>query len=274
MSIPPCTTGTHSTVPDTPATEPAPSNAEIEAKIASSKPQNSEDLPPPIARQPIATGSPRPSPSPAPPEVEEEDEQGCEAPVGATCKRKACGAKFEGGSREGEKCVHHPGQPLFHEGSKGWTCCKRKVLEFDEFMKIQGCTTKDRHVFVGKKKDAGVDGAGQEEELLKEVRSDFYQTGTTVIASLYLKKIDKERSRVTFSNDDTVGLDLHTSDGKVYKNSMRTFGKIEPEKSAYKILGTKLELTLAKNDGIGWPVLKADDPHTGEIIQAGRAGRV
>jgi hypothetical protein len=39
-------------------------------------------------------------------------------------------------------------------------------------------------------------------------------------------------------------------------------------------MGTKLELTLAKADGLGWPVLRSDDKHTGEIIQAGRAGRV
>jgi hypothetical protein len=51
--------------------------------------------------------------------------------------------------------VYHPGVPLFHEGSKGWTCCKRRVLEFDEFMKIEGCKTKKRHLFVGKSKPVG-----------------------------------------------------------------------------------------------------------------------
>jgi len=24
--------------------------------------------------------------------------------------------------------------PIFHEGSKGYTCCKRRVLEFDEYL--------------------------------------------------------------------------------------------------------------------------------------------
>ena len=51
--------------------------------------------------------------------------------------------------------MHHPGAPIFHEGSKGWSCCKRRVMEFDQFMKIEGCKTKDRHLFVGsgKKKE-------------------------------------------------------------------------------------------------------------------------
>jgi hypothetical protein len=77
-----------------------------------------------------------------------------------TCRRRGCDATYDPDKgREGEKCVHHPGQAVFHEGSKGWSCCKRRVLEFDEFMKIEGCTTKSRHLFVGKKK------ANEEEKL-------------------------------------------------------------------------------------------------------------
>lgn len=135
-------------------------------------------------------------------------------------------------------------------------------------MRIPGCTTKNRHCFVGKKKDE------QAEEALAEVRNDFYQTATTVIASLYLKKIDKEISTVEFKDQNTVVLDLRTADKKRYQTSMATFGTIDPDKSSFKIMGTKLELTLVKADGLGWPVLRADDRHTGEIIQAGRAGRV
>lgn len=44
-------------------------------------------------------------------------------------------------------------QPVFHEGTKYNACCpKRKVLEFDEFMKIEGCK-EGSHLFVGAKKD-------------------------------------------------------------------------------------------------------------------------
>jgi hypothetical protein len=105
-------------------------------------------------------------------------------------------------------------------------------------------------------------------------RHDFYQTATSVIASLYLKKIDKEKSTVKFSSETKLDLDLITSDSKRYEKTYELFGPILPDKSTFKILGTKLELTLQKADGLGWPVLKADDPHSGEIIQAGRAGRV
>ncbi|TKA80436.1 hypothetical protein B0A55_03393 [Friedmanniomyces simplex] len=275
MTIPPCTTGTHSTVDDTPAPDPSPSNEDVEAKIRAQK-EKQENLPPAVSRAPIAQQAPRPTPSPAPPEIEEEDDDpSLPVPEGTACKRKACGVTYKSGqSRDEEECVHHPGQPLFHEGSKGWTCCKRRVLEFDEFLKLPGCTTKARHLFVGAKKKDASSSKAEEEEVVKDVRNDFYQTATTVIASLYLKKIDKERSRVEFTDKETVELDLHTSDSKWYKTSITTFSPIDPEKSTFKIMGTKLELTLAKGDGSGWPVLRAEDPHTGEIIQAGRAGRV
>jgi hypothetical protein len=105
-------------------------------------------------------------------------------------------------------------------------------------------------------------------------RHDFYQTSTSVIASLFLKKIDKDKSTVNYASETTVELDLITSDNKRFKKTYELFGPIVPDKSTFKILGTKLELTLAKADGAGWPVLRAEDPHTGEIIQAGRAGRV
>jgi hypothetical protein len=64
--------------------------------------------------------------------------------------------------------VYHPGAPIFHEGSKGYTCCKRRVLEFDEFMKIEGCKTKDRHLFVGSGEKNKAKSGG--EEVLETVR--------------------------------------------------------------------------------------------------------
>lgn len=104
-------------------------------------------------------------------------------------------------------------------------------------------------------------------------RSDFYQTGAKVMASLYLKKIDKATSTVKFSSPTTIDLDLKTLDNKRFKQEMTLFGSIDPETSSFKIMGTKLEFELVKSDGAGWPVLRADDRHTGEIIQTGQAGR-
>ena len=104
-------------------------------------------------------------------------------------------------------------------------------------------------------------------------RHDFYQTPTSVIASLYLKKIDKIRAKIDFSSPTTVTLDLPTADNKRYQTEIPLFGQIDAGKSKAKIMGTKLELTLVKADGLSWPTLRSDEQRTSEIIQVGRAGR-
>ncbi|KAL1302874.1 hypothetical protein AAFC00_003202 [Neodothiora populina] len=273
MTIPPCTTGKHSTVDDTPAPPPAGPAPEdtptLKPEVAQSAEPASQQDPAPRVPVSAATATPRPTASPAPPEADESDDPDTSIPANATCKRKNCGATHKSGSdRSAEECVHHPGAPIFHEGSKGWTCCKRRVLEFDEFLRIPGCRTKTKHLFVGPKKDEEA-----QEQVVESVRSDFYQTSASVMASLYLKNIDKSKSKVEFSSPTAVSLDLRTTDKKRFEQEMPLFGAIVPEKSKFKIMGTKLELELAKADGAGWPVLRGDDRPTGEIIQTGKAGR-
>ncbi|KAJ2981817.1 hypothetical protein NUW58_g6591 [Xylaria curta] len=219
--------------------------------------------------------------APPPPESED-DEPSLEIPDGKACRRKACNATYKKGQprSDDEKCVHHPGAPIFHEGSKGYSCCKRRVLEFDQFMKIEGCKTSPRHLFIGSgqdkaKKKQDANGGQNGEELLETVRHDFYQTPTTVIASFFLKKIDSARATVKL-NPSTLDLDLPTNEPapKRYKTSVPLFGEINTQKSTFKILGTKLEVSLYKADGASWPVLRSDEQRTGEILQVGRAGRV
>jgi hypothetical protein len=103
-------------------------------------------------------------------------------------------------------------------------------------------------------------------------RNDFYQTPSTVNVSLYLKKIDKDNAKVTFSST-SVEFDLPTTDNKRYKDTYPLFAPIHPEQSSFKVMGTKLELKLVKADGTSWPVLRSDDKWTGERIQIGQAGR-
>lgn len=294
MTIPPCTEGKHSTTDKPPELEKKPqtSDAELAAKI--DRLNASAEAP---ARKPITAPQHIPTPPPPAPESDE-DEEGVEIPDGRTCRRRGCGAEYKAGSsREGESCLHHPGVPIFHEGSKGYSCCKRRVLEFDQFMKLEGCTTKNRHLFIGSGKKDKKDSSGSGEEVLETVRyanefgysivtfhtdmdtctnrTDFYQTSSTVIASFFLKKIVKDKSTVKFS-DQAIDLDLVTSDTppKRYTALVPLFAPIDPEKTTFKILGTKLEVTLFKADGASWPVLRSDDTHTGEILQIGRAGKL
>lgn len=105
-------------------------------------------------------------------------------------------------------------------------------------------------------------------------RHDFYQTPASVIASFFLKKINKETAKVEFK-DKAIALDLVTTDAppKRYTAEVPLYGAIDTEKSTHKILGTKLEVNLVKADGASWPVLRGDEALTGQILQIGRAGR-
>lgn len=162
LSIPPCTTGKHSNIDDTPK-EPPPPTIEEPTPAPAPRPiaVNDKSLKTQSSQPPQKFSS---SGSPLPPEDSGSDDPSVSVPSNTTCKRRGCNASstaIPSNSRDDEECVYHPGQALFHEGSKGWTCCKRRVLEFDEFMKIQGCKKKRKHLFVGKKK-----GSDEEEKLL------------------------------------------------------------------------------------------------------------
>jgi hypothetical protein len=164
LSIPPCTTGKHSTTDIPPTIEKKQGGQDIsESTTPPVKPVASI---PEASRAPISAPQPTATPPPPPPESEDDDPS-LEIPKGKICRRKACNEEYTG-DRAGEKCVYHPGAPLFHEGSKGYTCCKRRVLEFDEFMKIEGCKTKDKHLFVGSGEKAKGNSGG--EEVLETVR--------------------------------------------------------------------------------------------------------
>lgn len=161
LAIPACTTGKHSTTDIPPTIEKKqvdPADAAPAYKPTAPAPEAASRAP--VAPQATAT-------SPPPPPESEDDDPSLEIPKGKTCRRKACEQQYTG-ERESEKCVFHPGAPIFHEGSKGYTCCKRRVLEFDEFLRIGGCKTKDRHLFVGSGKTKGAKAGG--EEVLETVR--------------------------------------------------------------------------------------------------------
>lgn len=188
LAIPPCTVGRHSTTDLPPDVEkrPAESEAELQRKIdAAAAPVLTRT---PIAVQSQRTQSPAPGQAAAPQQQPESDTDDDSLPIpkGRVCRRRGCEVAYAGdgeGKRDkkSEKCVHHPGAPIFHEGSKGYSCCRRRVLEFDQFLAIEGCRTKEGHLFIGsgrKEKKAGdgqkgSSGGGQadgDEEILETVR--------------------------------------------------------------------------------------------------------
>ena len=64
-----------------------------------------------------------------------------EVKVGTQCKNGGCQMAYAGpASLEPGGCTFHPGQPVFHEGYKYWSCCPgTKTTEFSDFMGFVGC---------------------------------------------------------------------------------------------------------------------------------------
>lgn len=56
------------------------------------------------------------------------------------CYNRGCGQEFDPETNNDDSCRHHPGEPYFHDAYKGWSCCKKKSVDFTEFLSIPGCT--------------------------------------------------------------------------------------------------------------------------------------
>lgn len=39
-----------------------------------------------------------------------------------------------------DSCQFHPGNPVFHDALKGWSCCNKKSTDFTQFLNIPGCS--------------------------------------------------------------------------------------------------------------------------------------
>ncbi|XP_037954901.1 cysteine and histidine-rich domain-containing protein-like [Teleopsis dalmanni] len=55
------------------------------------------------------------------------------------CYNRGCGKTYDPEQNTDDSCQHHPGEPYFHDAYKGWSCCKKKSVDFTEFLNIPGC---------------------------------------------------------------------------------------------------------------------------------------
>ncbi|KAJ9101869.1 hypothetical protein QFC21_003209 [Naganishia friedmannii] len=288
VKIPGCTKGTHSATAAAPAIAPSPNATPASASASSVSKDGVETYGTTSSGQATPSGVATPATAPAtkpvkPEKVDwaaKEDHDPADAKItkGSRCKRRGCGAEWDGedggvrsetegwkksqeGTEESGECRYHPGNPIFHEGSKGYLCCKRRVMDFDDFLNMPGCryTT---HLFVGQPK------AESKEEEKVDCRLDHYQTPSQVIVSAFAKGADKEKSKVTFETEK-IHLDLYLPAQKRVVKTVELYGPIDPEQSSYKILGTKVEMTLQKPSPTSWSLLTK--PAGGAALPAGYA---
>jgi hypothetical protein len=176
--------------------------------------------------------------------VEEDDPPDAVIAVGTACVRNGCKKTYQNESSRTETCCHHPGVPIFHEGSKGWSCCKTKVLDFSDFLLIEGCK-EGKHKFVKKEKPV--------EQI--QCKYDWFQTPSTTVVSIYAKKLSKEESTISFE-PYKLKVNLKFQDGKKFTKEIILSNPIDAEKSKYEILSTKVECKLIKLNGANWTDLE------------------
>lgn len=271
MNISGCAVGTHSDEkPETTSqTHKAPTQGHLTMTKSS---QGSEVYSTSIVKSAAGSTATAVTAAQIDPPTEEEDDLRVSVLPGTVCKRRGCGVTFVSdqenrvGDGAGTVCTYHPAPPIFREGSKGYLCCKRRVLEFEEFLKIEGCT-KGRHIFAPKQ-------AKQElAEQFTDCRIDHYQTPNEVHVSVFAKQADRDKSSVTIE-ETQVHLDLFLPGQKRFKRTLNLFGPVFPQESSYQFYGTKVEVQLKKLDGRSWTLLEKTTRDIGNIsLTFGVGGR-
>ncbi|KAL7847519.1 hypothetical protein AOLI_G00222370 [Acnodon oligacanthus] len=170
----------------------------------------------------------------------EKEEEGDEIKIGTSCKNGGCTKTFSGPESDEEVCSFHAGVPIFHEGMKYWSCCKRKTSDFNTFLSQEGCS-KGKHLW--RKKDLG--------KKLVPCRFDWHQTGSQVTITVYAKNSIPELSYVD-GNSTTLDIHIIFDGDKEFEQKIILWGVIDISKSTLNMMAAKIEIVLKKAEPVSW----------------------
>lgn len=164
---------------------------------------------------------------------------------GTSCKNGGCKSSFESPASNDTICIHHPGAPVFHEGYKFWSCCKKKTTDFTAFLEQVGCET-GRHKWI-------------QESTSNEIncRWDWHQTPPHVVVAIYAKNYDYKKSFVKI-NPVRLAVKIvfnHQQNGE-FNLDMELKGIVNVSKAEARMYGTKIEITLPKAEPGQWTKLE------------------
>ncbi|CAB1458019.1 unnamed protein product [Pleuronectes platessa] len=180
--------------------------------------------------------------------AEEKEEDSDVIKIGTCCKNGGCTKSFEGPASDSEPCFFHSGFPIFHEGMKYWSCCKRKTSDFNTFLSQEGCT-KGTHLW--RKKDEG--------KKVVPCRFDWHQTGTQVIVSIYAKNAVPELSYVD-ANSITLDIHLIFEGEKEFAQKFSLWGVIDVSRTTVNMMAAKIEIAMRKSEAMSWARLDLPPP--------------
>ncbi|KAJ3589888.1 hypothetical protein NHX12_010729 [Muraenolepis orangiensis] len=168
------------------------------------------------------------------------EEEGDDIKIGTSCKHGGCTKSFSGAASNEEVCAYHSGFPIFHEGMKYWSCCKRKTSDFNTFLSQEGCV-KGPHIW--RKKDTGVK--------VVPCRFDWHQTGAQVIISIYSKNSIPELSYVE-ANRTTLDIHIVFEGEKEFVQKISLWGVIDASQSVVNMMAAKIEIAMKKSEHMSW----------------------
>jgi hypothetical protein len=64
-------------------------------------------------------------------------ESGGSAGEALRCRNYGCSQTFAEDDNHEAACSYHTGPPVFHDTKKGWSCCPRRVYDWDEFHTVR-----------------------------------------------------------------------------------------------------------------------------------------
>eukprot|EP00037_Helgoeca_nana_P032712 m.415041 g.415041 ORF g.415041 m.415041 type:complete len:293 (-) comp29513_c0_seq1:123-1001(-) len=168
--------------------------------------------------------------------------------VGTQCKRKNCKNRYEGEESNDVECTFCPGEPVFHEGYKYWSCCdKKKSLDFDEFLNLPGCKTAERCMWFDEESDEAVE---------KPVRMDHFESGRDFVMSFFTKCAEPSKTEIKV-NEDTLTISTTYERNCTFTKSFHLKGTIDPDRCTATIMTAKIDVKLMKTSGERWDGLEA-----------------
>ncbi|XP_015782482.1 cysteine and histidine-rich domain-containing protein 1 [Tetranychus urticae] len=170
--------------------------------------------------------------------------------IGTSCKNNGCKKSYEGPHSNQEECLFHPGTPIFHEGMKYWSCCRKKTSDFETFLSQEGCESSS-HLWFKLKTNENSDS------LKTSCRYDWHQTGNNVVLTIYSKFPLPDKSLIKANRVKiSVAITFGDKDEKIFSHDFILFGIIDTENSSVEFTPSKVEICMKKSDKSYWSRLE------------------
>lgn len=104
-----------------------------------------------------------------------------------------------------------------------------------------------------------------------KIKHDWYQTETSVVVEIRIKGCNKDTVKVDMAERELSVSTPVPGRQSEYSLNIDLAHEIQPDKSSFKVMGTKIEIKLMKKEGIRWNVLEGEDSFPSSFIPAAAA---